>query len=366
MEDRLFSALVGLMNRGLDLPAPRCNVWPEGVEEWKMLFESAVEQRVLPLAMAAAEQLPPEFRPKGKPLLPFFALSEKCKSEYKHKVDVLKWLAATMGRNGMDLMVLKGFSLSRRYPDPSLRFFGDLDYYLYGKSAEGEKALEGEGVKSSGYYHHHTQASREDVLLENHYDFFDRENHRCNLLLDDTMKGLALSEGHDYPLSLGDNVVLDHVFRMSPTMEAVFLMRHMSAHFVAAEMEFRQLYDWVLFLRDDGSRVDWATVNKLYEESGMMQFARILSWIIEHQLHVEVPASLAASDPDDTRLAFRIWDDIKNPSAKNDCRKDSFKYYILEARIFLRNRWKHQLVYPGESWLALMLNYLKLKIRLGR
>ena len=357
-----FDQLVPLLNLALKLPTDSPVDYPAGQDQWVRVLEAANEQGVLPLVVSLFYGIPESYRPKGKPIVPHYVHSERlvAKSEKRHRK--MQRLALLFQENGLDLMFLKGWTLSCRYPVPELRVFSDIDYYLYGHSREGEAVLTENGITVNPYYHHHTQATWGGILLENHYDFLDRENHVCNRMLDDALKALAESEGHSLPLDLGDPAIRN-AYRMTPTMEAIFLMRHMSGHFVAAEMTLRQLYDWVLLLSQDGSKVGWELVNDLFEKSGMMRFARMVSWIVKERMHVCLPEYIPATEED---LAERIWKDTIYPSGKDKYRKGTVRYYLREAEVFLQNRWKHRIVYPGESYFGLMLNMLRLKFKLGR
>ena len=354
--------LIGLLNKALGIPWKGTIVYPEGQDDWVKLLELATEQRMLPLVVSQFDCIPEEFRPKGKPIVPSVIFAEQLVEKSKVRVDLMRRLAMMFQERGLDVMFLKGWSLAVRYPDPELRVFSDIDYYLFGLQKEGEDVLAAEGITVSPYYHHHTQATWKGVLLESHYDFLDRENHACNRILDDALKSLADSEGHSTRMDLGDSAI-ENAYRMTPTMEAIFLMRHMSAHFMAAGMELRQLYDWVLLLQRDGDKVDWGQVKALYEQSGMMSFARIVSWLVREKLAVSLPAYLPEMGG---KTAERVWDDLISQTGKNRFAKGSFRYYVREAWIFLHNRWKHRIVYPKESYWGLMLNYLRLKIKLGR
>ena len=65
------------------------------------------------------------------------------------------------------------------------------------------------------------------ILLENHYDFVERQNHRQNLILDDELKKLANEEGRKIKALFLDSEI-KNAYVMTPTMNAIFLMRHMS------------------------------------------------------------------------------------------------------------------------------------------
>ena len=357
-----YDQLINLLNQALNLPMDRPACYPAGTEEWVEVLKAANEQSVLPLVVSLFDVVPEEFCPKGKPIISHYIHSERLveKSEKRHLR--MRRLALLFQSHGLDVMFLKGWTLSCRYPKPELRYFSDIDYYLFGRSKEGDAILQKRGLEVSPYYHHHTQATWDGILLENHFDFLDRENHACNRMLDDALKALAESEGHSLPLDLGDPSI-GNAYRMTPTMEAIFLMRHMSAHFVSAGIELRQLYDWVLLLHQDGSRIDWPYVDDMFEKSGMMPFAHMISWIIKEKLHVCLPEYISATDGD---LTERIWRDTIYPSGRDKYRKGTVRYYLREAEVFLQNRWKHRLVYPKESYFGLMLNMLRLKFKLGR
>ena len=99
----------------------------------------------------------------------------------------------------------------------------------------------------------------------------------------------------------------------------------------------------------------------------MLRFARMVSWIIARKLCVQLPDYLGMIDgAADEQLAGRIWDDMVHPTGQDPYRRGTLRYYLRESSIFLQNRWKHRLVYPSESYFGLMLNLLRLKLKLGR
>lgn len=354
--------VASLLNKAFSLPGDGQVSYPESDGEWASLLEVAEVHGMLGPLFRMSQQLPEPQRPKGKRIMRAYFSSEMIERDYRVRLDVMQRLAALFQSKGLDVLFMKGATLSQRYPWPSLRYFSDIDYYLYGRAAEGVDALASAGIGSSEYYHHHTQSEWEGILLENHYDFLDRENHRCNLKLDDALKSLAETEGRSCPFE-AEGFSGPNAYRMTPTMEAVFLMRHMSAHFVASGIALRQLYDWVLFLHHDTDKVDWERVSALFEEAGLSRFAGMVSWLMQEKLRLAVVCPIL---PEEGKTAEKIWADIANPSGINPHRKGTLRYYASEAVIFLKNRWKHRIVYPGESYTMLMFNYLRLKVKLGR
>ena len=263
-------------------------------------------------------------------------------------------MASMFAKEGIDILFMKGVTLAQLYPNPAWRVFSDIDYYLFGKSEQGIAILKKHGIENSAYYHHHTQASLNGVLLENHYDFVERVNHRCDIILDDALKALAVKEGRSVKASfLGNEITNAYV--MTPTMNAIFLMRHMSAHFVGETIPLRMLYDWALFLKNHAKDVDWQLVIGLYDRSEMSEFAGLIQYLLKTKLSVEYVECPVF--PFDEENAEKLWQSIVYPSEQDPYKKFSFRYYIFEAKSFLKNRWKHKIVYPGESYAWLFCKY---------
>lgn len=151
---------------------------------------------------------------------------------------------------------------------------------------------------------------------------------------------------------------VSNVYVMKPTMNAIFFMRRMSAHFVSETIPMRMLYDWALFLKHYSNEVVWDHVMPLYEKSSMMRFVGIIMTILRTYLECESPACPVAlvklSD------AEMVWESIIDPPQKDPYDKFTLRYYLFEARTFFANRWKHKLVYPDESFVIVFFKYVKL------
>jgi len=332
-------------------------------KEWDEVLEFALFQGVLPIVLQKLNEAnPKDGTPMGKEqLLQWIGVTLQNEQNYKLRLYVMRELTKLFGQEGMDIMFLKGASLAQLYPNPEWRVFSDVDYYLFGESEKGIKLLAENGIENTDYYHHHTQASFNGVLIENHYDFVERINHKCDVILDDALKELAAKEGHDVKVSfLGEDV--NNAYLMTPTMNAIFLMRHMSAHFVSESVPMRMLYDWALFLKKYATEVDWDYVVPLYEKSGMLKFVGIIMTILKNHLEFECPTCPVALGSQG--MADRVWESIINPPKSDPHEKFTLRYYLFEAKTFFANRWKHKLVYPGESFVGLFFKYVKLGLNM--
>lgn len=330
------------------------------VKDWDRMLTFASMQGVLPVITPLFADYKPEDEKLRWILVEWHVSSMENHQAYKLRIYNMREMAQLFEEEGMDVMFMKGATLAQLYPNPEWRVFSDIDYYLYGKSEQGIEVMARHGIENSEYYHHHTQASLNNVLLENHYDFVERVNHKCDVILDDALKALAEKEGHSVKATfLGDDV--KNAYLMTPTMNAIFLMRHMSAHFVSETVPLRMLYDWALFLKKYAGEVDWNYVMTLYEKSGMMKFVGIIMAILKNHLEFECEAcSVELGARTD---AERVWESIINPPAPDPYDKFTLRYYLFEAKTFFANRWKHELVYSGESFVGLFFKYAWLAVK---
>ena len=324
------------------------------IEEWEEFFSIASMHGILPIVMQLFEGRKVESQDVKKVVLKWYVLAQGNKQRYQIRVKTIRELAEMFAEEGLDMMVFKGVALAQLYPNPEWRVFSDIDFYLYGEWKKGVEVMERHGIKNRPFYHHNTEATLNGVLLENHYDFVERLNHRLNLVLDDELKKMAQEEGKSMKATFLDDQV-KNVYMMTPTMNAVFLMRHMSAHYVSESIPLRMLNDWILFLNHHAKDVDWKRVCGLYEKSGMTEFVGIVMELIRQHYHIEfpdVPIALVANDH-----TAKVWESIVFPPGVNPHKQYSISFFVYETKTFFGNRWKHQIVYPGESYFLLSLHY---------
>ena len=325
-------------------------------QELDQSLSEAARHGMLPVVMESLTKIKVTDLNKKKVLIKWYGASEQSKKKYWKRLALMELLALQFKAAGLDVMFMKGATNALWYPAPQLRVFSDIDYYLYGDFVKGAMVLEKVGVNAAGYSHHHTQAHINGVLLENHYDFLDRENHQSDLLLDDELKRLAAKEGRRYPFRF-DNSEANNAYCMSPTMNAIFLMRHMGIHFFSETVALRMLYDWALFLKQFSSEVDWDKVLQLYKESGMLEFTQRILGILTSKLGLEM--SECPMLPLLGRTTDKIWNSIIILPPENPYKENEFRHHLFEGWLFLKNRWKFQLVFANESYWKLLIKFSK-------
>ena len=312
-------------------------------EQWDGIFAMSCPHNIVALVFDAIQALPGEYRPPKDIWLKFAVLAEQIAEDCDRKAGYVAELTRFYREHDVRLMLLKGIGLSRYYPVPNHRRSSDIDIYLFGEIAKADAILsEKMGISISSHVHHHTTIMYKGVLVENHYDFINVHVHRSSQEIERLLKGMAAEPGDVIDVR-GEKVAL-------PTAEfnALFLMRHMAAHYAADRISVRHLCDWMLFLEHEHANIDFTKVNGWYERFNMHRFANALNGLLIE--HFGMNADFLPPFERDRDLEERIFNDIFYPTfTQKKPKKGAVKIVIWKLRRFMVNRWKHRIVY-NEPW----------------
>lgn len=211
------------------------------------------------------------------------------------------------------------------------------------------------GIDNIEFPHHHTRAMMNGILLENHYDFVERVHHRNDIVVDDELKAFSKKEGKTKKVTFLQGGV-DNAYEMTPTMNAVFLIRHMSTHFASETIPLRMLYDWALFLQFYSKDVEWSLAKRIYEQSYMLIFVGIIQQILRS--HLDYECHDCPLEFGNEKEAEKVWNSMIYHPRQNPHEENTIKYHIFEAGVFFSNRWKYKIAYPKESFFMLFLHHL--------
>ena len=247
-------------------------------------------------------------------------------------------LASFYSKHGIKMIVLKGYGLSLNYPVPAHRPCGDVDIWNYGEYKRADKALHDDmEIKIDNSHHHHTVFHFEGQMFENHYDFVNVHAHPSSKVVEARLKELAYQ---------GDEAVeIDgaEIYLPSPDFNALFLLRHTSAHFAAEKMSLRQILDWGTFVQRYHDQVDWDGLTAFVDKVGMRPFMDVLNGICVNYLGFAgdiFPSGRSAVEE-------RVVDDIFLPEfADKNPKGHFFGSLWWRYRRWKHNAWKHRLVYP--------------------
>lgn len=295
-----------------------------------------------------------EFRKRGPqidiPTRPQFAKwIGKVMKSYERKSEkyrqIISEMAGFYNSHGYKMMILKGYACSLNWPRPDHRPCGDIDIWLFGQQKEADAALSKEkGLKINNAYPHHSVYYWHDVMVENHYNFIDVHHHKSNIEFESILKKLGQDDTHFVEIA-GEKIYLP-----SPSLHALFLLKHTMNHFAAEGIILRQLLDWGFFVKAYSKELDWTWLTSVLEKFGMMPAFNIFNAICIEDFGFD--ASLFPSAKVDSALKERVLREIFQPEVPGKLPTNLFSRVLFKLRRWKANAWKHRLCYNDSMWSA--------------
>lgn len=316
-------------------------------EDWEEIFVISCPHHLTALLYDSIAALPEELRPPRDIVLKFAVVTDRIESAYSQKESITGELAGFLSGHGIDVMLLKGIGISRYYPVPQHRGSSDIDIYMYGQERRADSLLAGKwGVSVSDDVHHHTTFVIGGVLVENHYDFVNTHDHRSARETERVLKELAAVPGS--VLRVGG-----HDVKLPPAnFNALFLMRHMAAHYAAERISLRHLCDWMVFLLTEHENINFDLITGYWERFNLHRFAAAVNGILIERFGMDETVLPAFTR--ERALENRIFNDILSPEfAVKRPASGTVKIMDWKLRRFMANRWKHRIVYNEPWWITL-------------
>ena len=271
--------------------------------QWREIYDLSSVQGVLAQAWDGMQLLPEAMRPPRALRLQWAVNVERIEKVSRRQERAIARLAAFYREHAIPMMLLKGYGLSLFYPVPEHRPCGDIDIWLFGRQPEADKLVAREwGVPVDVHKEHHTTFDVDGIMVENHYDFVNKETHASNARLERLFKQYAAQPGESVAVA-GVAVYLP-----SEQLNALFLLRHAAVHFAAINIGLRHVLDWCVFVAHCHDRIDWPALYAVARETRMVGFLNCLNALCVDCLGLEAP-----SLPDferDAELEKRVLDEI--------------------------------------------------------
>lgn len=255
---------------------------------------------------------------------------------HQHKTAITE-LASFFHQYNIRMMVLKGYGLSLYYPVPCHRSCCDIDIFLFGDRKRADRLLsEKLGVSIDTSLHRHTVFKYRGLSVENHFDFLNRYAHLSNRKINRRLKDM-LSQSICTKINDGVDIWLP-----SPDFNALFVLRHMAAHFAGSALKIRQVLDWGLFVEKCHDEVDWRSLSSFVEELNMHHFLGAVNYICYCKLGFNKSLFTFYEDESFGECVFRDLLDMENMRPKE---KGYMKFVYSRCQKWWGNRWKHRIVY---------------------
>ena len=280
-------------------------------------------------------------------------------ARYKQYEKSISSLAGWYNQHGYKMMVLKGYACSQDWPKPEHRPCGDIDIWLFGQQKEADALLESlefsnessesvQGVqkfnkfKVDRSHHHHTVFEWQGFTVESHYDFINVHSRSSNKKLEGVFKELGKDDSR-YDNEIG-------IFLPSPNLHALFLIRHLAAHFTSVSITLRQILDWAFYVEKHTEEIDWDWLVDMLKQYHMYEFYNIINAICVGNLGFDV--NMFPSVQFDPALKDRVLNDIFKPEYMAEEPRNFVKRLLYKYKRGQGNKWKQELCFKESMWSA--------------
>lgn len=320
---------------------------PERVN-WEKVFDVAKAQCIVPLV---ASCVPLEHREKWLDLL------FQSKAHFMQLLYEQKLLGDLLSESNIPFVILKGTAAAVYYPNPSLRTFGDIDFYVSDDLANyANRILEENGYLSVFTNERHFEFAKNGMDFELHYRFSSQPYKDIDNII---INGL----NHAIEYKIGNSI-----FPGLPAYEnGLVLLGHIMQHLHDTGIGFRQIIDWMMFVHkelDDSAWID--KFKPLAVEAGLEKLAVTVTYMCKKWLGL--PNTITWCDDADKELVdqlfVRVLDDgnfgrYRSPheKVKNSMRKKGEFNYLQRAGIDNWSLAQKYAVFRPLAWLYQLLRY---------
>ena len=317
---------------------------PASSDEWAQVYWLARKHGVVTMINDVIDRLPADQQPQGDIALSWSLSAERTRYHYEHQSQVLDTLRRQAAEQGLQILVLKGLSLSRYYPVPSSRACGDIDIAFLPLSNDnfrrGNRLL---GIPDGKIHGKHTEATVDGVPVENHLQFLDL-NYRSQKLAEQYIKD-----------SLGQ--VSPEGF-LPPMADMVYLLMHTVCHITAKfKLPLRNILDWGMFLKGNQHLLDPAECRRTMRRIGMLPAFNMLTSLAAEFTGEDLGGYIKGRLPrrDIKRMrTLMLQKDYREPLPKG---LNPFQLFALRLRRNRQNRWLYR--YLPSSFAERIRNNLK-------
>lgn len=287
--DREHACLLELLKSALFDMTP---IIPESVN-WNKIFESAKAQCIVPLL---ATSIPLEYREEWN------RICFQSKAHFMQMIFEQNTLVRLFRDNNIPLVILKGTAAAIYYPNPILRTFGDIDFYICKEFLERARYL----LEQNEYTfelknERHYEYTKHGIEFELHTRF------SCDYYNDiDPILLLGMNNSIDYK-------IINYSFPGLPAKEnGIVLLGHIMQHLNDSGIGLRQIVDWMMFVHKELDDSAWEkSFKQLAIDAGLDELAITVTYMCKKWLGLpdEITWCNLADEKVADNLIIRVLDD---------------------------------------------------------
>lgn len=308
---------------------------PESVKliDWDQLLQFAKDQCVPGIYWMGVRRLGnlKENKPTDDHVMRWMAACGKLGKRNCTVTERSAWVAKNFEKEGFRACLLKGQGLALCYPDPSLRYPGDIDIWVVPRPQSGSPNAASQGSNAASQRSSHSSfhfslfTHREDADIRTVIAYcrqFVPDAKACYHHIDFLKAGDVPVEVHYRPSWLNNpfhnrrlqQYFLEHADAQfsnqqpqgfaAPTWEfnVVFLLSHIANHLLHEGIGLKQVIDYYYLLRSQTERRSIDSYEQEFRRLGLLPFARQLMWVLCQVLGLDEQLLVARQDERRGRL----------------------------------------------------------------
>ena len=324
------------------------------IEEWREIYHQSEKQAVLGICFQGLQQLKEQQQYPPKDLLfQWIAVAEQIKKQnilaFRKSSEITKLFA----ESGFRSCILKGQGNALMYPNPYSRTSGDIDIWVDGSREEINNFVKTKLPDAFEQEHHIDFPIFKDVEVEVHYTPGTLLSPKCNRRFQqwcEELKDVLMPNEIDLPEGAGRICVPTTEFNL------VFQMAHIMIHFFIEGIGLRHFIDYYYVLRANTNqrstavgKVNCTNITNLFEDFGLMRFARGVMWIEKDCLGLEDKYLLVEPDERRGKVILKEMLEGGNFGHHDERYKSRNKGYLARGITDVYRLLKLATVFPSES-----------------
>lgn len=250
--------------------------------DWQEIIRLAEEQSILGLVINRLLLLPKELLPERHLRIELALKEELIAKHGRQHLSELQKVYAENCEEGFSPVLLKGATMSLLYPTPLLRSCGDIDLFFPIKT-EYEQAnqwAKSKGYKLQGESIYEQAYLRGRTMVENHLYLTYFGISKYDERLSEIVNNVQNRNEWTYVTIEGSR------YRTLPKeLNAVYIFHHILHHFSYLGIGFRQICDWLLFLRHHSQGLDLELFNHYAEQFDLLEPMKLFALMAKEYLN---------------------------------------------------------------------------------
>ena len=319
-------------------------------EEWREIFSFVSQQGVSAIALLGIENF--GMKPPHSILMKWIGVKLIVQRNFLNQQEGCRQLVALCKEERVNMLVLKGMSLTDFCPDPSIREFGDLDVFSFPKGKAKvdfrvnekihdsvNRLVEGRGFAVE-YWDMHDVFNYGSVHVE-HHSYFVNKNSKSGRRINEVLMGMVSEEKCIK--------VVDGLYYPSHDFNAIYLLVHTIGHMSYEGATLKNVLDYGMFLMHYGEKVNWNDVISIFKETGWTVGFNTLVRVVEKVLDVNFSCYYIGQPNEE--LSVKVLNLILETRLHQEVNLSLIKRVVMKTRRLFSHKWMYDCgLIPANFW----------------